>query len=239
MTRLNKFLSEAGVCSRREADRLIAGGAVSVDDHIATLGEQVLGDERVLVNGKEVSGNVPPVLLLFHKPKGVVCTAEKREKDNIIAYVNYPTRIFPVGRLDKDSRGLILLTNQGDIANRILKARYHHEKEYEVVLDRAYDERFLRQMAAGVYLSELDETTRPCVVSPLVGADGVSDPRAFRIILTQGLNRQIRRMVETLGYRVVDLCRVRVMNLTLDGISEGMFREITKEEMAELLRLME
>ena len=232
--RINKYLSEAGVCSRREADRLIEAKKVMIEDRIAGLGEDVAEGERVYVDGKEVPRNNAPVLLLYNKPKGIVCTAEKREKNNIIDAVSYSARIYPVGRLDKDSTGLILLTNQGELSNRILKARYHHEKEYVVTLNRPYDERFLRAMASGVYLSELDKKTRPCFVEGISG-----DNKSFRIILTQGLNRQIRRMCEELSYKVKELKRVRILNLTLDGIEEGKYREITDEEMKELVMLLD
>lgn len=232
--RINKYLSEAGVCSRREADRLIAEGKVMIEDRTAGLGDNVNEGERVYVNGKEVPRENAPVLLLYNKPKGIVCTAEKREINNIVDAVGYKTRVYPVGRLDKDSTGLILLTNQGELSNRILKARYYHEKEYIVTVNRPVDDRFLRAMASGVYLTELDKKTRPCFVEGIPG-----EKNMFRIILTQGLNRQIRRMCEELSYKVRELKRIRIMNLTLDGIEEGKYREITEAEMNELSKLLE
>ncbi len=228
--RINKFLSEAGVCSRRGADRLVEEERVLIDGEPATLGAQVLPGQKVVVDGKEIHREDDKILLAFHKPKGVVCTAEKREKNNIIDFINYPKRIYPVGRLDKDSEGLILLTNDGELGNEILKARNYHEKEYIVTVNRPVTEEFLRGMAGGVPI--LDTMTRKCLVEKL-------DKRKFRIVLTQGLNRQIRRMCEYFGYRVVRLIRVRVMNITLEGLPVGSYRELTKQEWEELLAALE
>ncbi len=226
--RLNKFLSDAGVCSRRQADRMVEEGRVMVDGRIAIMGEQVTENQTICVDGKEVSLVQKKIILMFNKPKGIVCTAEKREKDNIIDYINYPERIYPVGRLDKDSEGLILLTNDGEMMNEILRARNYHEKEYEVKVNRPITKSFLKQMSEGVEI--LDTVTRPCVVKQ-TGAF------TFRIILTQGLNRQIRRMCEALGYRVRDLKRYRIMNIHLGNLEVGKYRQLTPKEYAELQRL--
>ena len=177
--RINKFLSEAGVCSRRGADRLVEEGRVTIDGKVAVLGDQILPGQKVLVDGREVQREDEKILLAFHKPKGIVCTAEKREKNNIIDYLHYPKRIYPVGRLDKDSEGLILLTNDGELGNEILRARNFHEKEYIVTVNRPVTDEFLRGMAGGVPI--LDTITRKCKVEKL-------DKRKFRIVLTQGLN---------------------------------------------------
>ena len=223
--RINKFLSEAGVCSRRGADRLVEEGRVTIDGKVAVLGDQILPGQKVLVDGREVQDE--KILLAFHKPKGIVCTAEKREKNNIIDYLHYPKRIYPVGRLDKDSEGLILLTNDGELGNEILRARNFHEKEYLVTVDQPFNAAFLKKMREGVELKELGVTTRPCKVE-------AAGAKAFRIILTQGLNRQIRRMCAELGYRVVTLKRVRIMNIHLGKLNTGDFRRATPQELEEL-----
>ncbi len=225
--RINKYLSEAGVCSRRQADRLIEEGRVTIDGEKALTGSKVMPGMQVELDGKALSPVEEEVFLLFHKPKGIVCTAEKREKDNVIDYLNYPTRIYPVGRLDKDSHGLLLLTNQGQMANAILKAANAHEKEYVVRVNKPITGAFLMHMAQGVYLSELDKTTAPAQVKK-------TSDKEFSIILTQGLNRQIRRMCKELGYRVVDLFRIRVMDFTLDGIPEGEYKTLSKKDIAKL-----
>lgn len=223
--RLNKFLSEAGVCSRRQADQYVADGRVTVDGCVAELGQKVSPSQDVRVDGRRVSGRAKRVLLAFHKPKGIVCTSEKRERDNIVDYIGYPERIYPMGRLDKDSTGLILLTNDGELMNEILRARNYHEKEYEVTVNRPLTKSFLKQMREGVEI--LDTVTRPCEVT----RTGVF---TFRIVLTQGLNRQIRRMCEALGYRVRELKRVRIMNIHLDDLPVGKYRKIRREELLEL-----
>lgn len=228
--RINKFLSEAGVCSRRGADRLVEEGRVCIDGKRAVLGDHVLLGQKITVDGKAISREEDKILLAFHKPKGIVCTAEKREKNNIIDYLNYPKRIYPVGRLDKDSEGLILLTNDGELGNAILKARNRHEKEYIVTVNRPVTEDFLRGMAGGVPI--LDTMTRKCLVEKL-------DKRKFRIVLTQGLNRQIRRMCEYFGYRVVRLIRVRIMNIELGDLPVGSYRELTEREWKELLAALD
>lgn len=230
LIRINKFLSEAGVCSRRGADRLIEEGHVTIDGKTAVLGDHVLQGQKVCVDGKCVSREDERIMLAFHKPKGIVCTSEKREKNNIIDYLNYPKRIYPVGRLDKDSEGLLLLTNDGELANKIMRARYYHEKEYEVTVSRPVSETFLRGMAGGVPI--LDTMTRKCKVEKI-------GKRSFRIVLTQGLNRQIRRMCEYFGYRVVKLVRVRVMNIHLGDLPAGQYRELSETEWRELLQALE
>ena len=229
--RLNKFLSEAGVCSRREADRQIENGQVRINGKIATMGQRVFPTDVVEYKEKEIFTKPKPVLLLFNKPKGIVCTAEKREKNNIVDYIHYPTRLYPVGRLDKDSRGLILMTNQGDLVNKIMRGRYGHEKEYIVRVEKPVTSDYIEEMKKGVYLSELKVTTRPKKKKKL-------SKFTFRIILTQGLNRQIRRMCQEFGYHVRDLQRVRIMNLLVDGIKEGEYREIQPEEYEKLNQLL-
>lgn len=224
--RLNKYLSDAGYCSRREADRLIAEGKVTVDGKTAQTGMRVTGDQLVKVCGKTVSRGDELVLIALNKPRGIVCTTDRRrEKNNIVDYMKYPVRIYPVGRLDKDSEGLILLTNDGSIVNHILKARTFHEKEYIVTVDKALTDNFLKDMAGGVSLEET--VTRPCKVKK------ISD-HTFSIILTQGLNRQIRRMCAALGYKVVRLKRIRIMNIRLGSLKTGRWRHVTAEEIEEL-----
>ena len=225
--RINKYLSEAGVCSRREADRLIAEGRVTVEGLKAETGMKVMPGSRILVDGKPIRKPSAPVLIAVNKPVGVVTTSAEDEPNNIVTYVGWPERIYPVGRLDKDSEGLILMTNQGDLAEAIAHARGRHEKEYLVTVDRAIDKAFVEKMSSGVRI--LNTTTRPCTV------EKVSKFR-FRIILTQGLNRQIRRMCEALGYRVTELVRTRVMNISLNGLETGHWRRIEGEEYEELLR---
>ena len=229
--RLNKYLSEAGVCSRREADRQIEEGHVLVNGKTATKGQKVKKTDCVEYCGREVMGTPEAVLLLLNKPVGIICTAEKREKHNVVDFMGYPVRLYPVGRLDKNSRGLLLMTNQGELVNQIMRSRYYHEKEYIVRVDRPIDAAFIKRMAAGVFLPELNVTTRPCKVEKI-------SKFTFRIILTQGLNRQIRRMCQACGYHVRDLQRIRIMNLTLDGIEEGQYRPIKPEEFAELQKML-
>ncbi|MBR0381721.1 MAG: pseudouridine synthase [Eubacterium sp.] len=223
--RLNKYLSEAGVCSRRQADRYIEEGRVTVDGLTAEMGQKVSAGQEILVDGIPVRKKGKRVVLAVNKPKGIVCTTTKKEKDNIVDFVGYPERIYPMGRLDKDSEGLILMTNDGDLMNEILRARNYHEKEYEVRVDRPVTPAFLKKMSEGVEI--LDTVTRPCKV------EKISEKR-FRIILTQGLNRQIRRMCEALGYRVRDLRRVRIMNIKLGNLSVGSYREVTGAELYHL-----
>ena len=229
--RLNKYLSDIGYCSRREADRLIEAGKVYVDGVQAGLGVQVEEGQEVRVGKKVLTKNDLPVLLALNKPRGIECTASKQVKNNIVDFVNYPCRVYPVGRLDKDSEGLILLTNQGDLVNKMMRSGNRHEKEYFVTVDKPVNETFLNSMAAPVYLKELDVTTRPCEVEQ-------TGKCSFRIILTQGYNRQIRRMCETFGFKVTKLKRIRIMNIHLDGLKVGTYREVTPREMKELLELI-
>lgn len=228
--RLNKFLSESGFCSRREADRLIESGKVKVDGAEASMGMRVQKGQRVEADGTVISGKDRPVVLLVNKPRGIVCTTSERDRaENIVDFLDYPIRVYPVGRLDKDSEGLLLMTNQGGLVNQILRSRYGHEKEYLVTVDREITEQFLNKMRKGVRI--LDTVTKPCTVEK-------TGERAFRIILTQGLNRQIRRMCEALGFRVRTLKRIRIMNLRLGSLKTGEYREITKAEWKELTGLL-
>ena len=213
--RLNKYLSDAGVCSRREADRLTEAGEITVNGKRAETGMQVESGDVVVVKGKTVVPEEKKVYLAFNKPRGIVCTAEKREKNNVIDYLSYPVRIYPVGRLDKDSEGLLLMTNDGAIVNGIMRARNRHEKEYQVEVNKEITPEFLKEMASGVPIQKTGE-------------------RSFTIILTQGLNRQIRRMCEALGYRVTKLKRVRIMNIHLKDLKTGEYRPLTEKELAEL-----
>ena len=231
-TRINKYLSEVGFCSRRAADRLIEEGKVSINGEITEIGSKVKEGDQVEVEGQKIINPTKQknIYLAFNKPIGIVCTTDRRvEPDNIIDFIKYPKRIFPIGRLDKPSEGLIFLTNDGDIVNKILRAKNNHEKEYIVSVNRPINKDFIQSMSNGVEI--LDTITKNCFVKQL-------GQKKFRIILTQGLNRQIRRMCETLGYRVRSLKRVRIMNIKLD-VPTGKFREITKEELIELNRLLE
>lgn len=227
--RLNKYLSDVGVCSRREADRLIEAGRVKIDGKLAQMGQKVLPSQLVEIDGKSIKKEEEKVLLAFNKPKGIVCTTSKKDKDNIIDFINYGKRIYPIGRLDKDSEGLILLTNQGELVDKILRGSNYHEKEYVVTVNKKITPEFLRAMGSGVPI--LDTITRPCEIEQI-------DTRTFRIILTQGLNRQIRRMCEYFDYRVVDLKRVRVMNIRLGRLKSGTYRRIAGTELEELLKLL-
>lgn len=229
--RLNKYLSDIGYCSRREADRLIEAGKVYVDGVQAGLGVQVEEGQEVRVGKKILTKTDRPVLLALHKPRGIECTTSKNVKNNIVDFLDYPVRVYPVGRLDKDSEGLILMTNQGDLVNKMMRSGNRHEKEYLVSVDKPVKESFLQGMAAPVYLKELDVTTRPCHVEQ-------TGKCSFRIILTQGYNRQIRRMCETFGYKVTKLKRIRIMNISLGDLKSGAYREITGREMKELQELI-
>jgi len=225
-TRINKYLSEVGYCSRRAADKLIDQGRVTINGKVPEMGTKVLIGDDVRVDGDAVSApKEKPVYLAFNKPIGIVCTTDTRvEKDNIIDYINYPKRIFPIGRLDKPSEGLIFLTNDGDIVNKILRARNNHEKEYLVTVDKPITTDFLRKMRSGVPI--LDTVTKNCEVNQL-------STYQFRIILTQGLNRQIRRMCEHLDYRVRKLRRIRIMNVNLD-LPVGKWRDLTTAELEQI-----
>lgn len=229
--RINKYLSEIGVCSRRGADKLIEAGRVTINGEVPEMGTKIKEGDQVQVDGKLVGPTQDKhVYLIFNKPIGIVCTTDTRvEKDNIIDYINYPTRIFPIGRLDKPSEGLIFLTSDGDIVNKILRARNQHEKEYIVSVDKRISEDFIEKMSHGVPI--LDTITRKCKVEAI-------NSTTFKITLTQGLNRQIRRMCEYLGYEVTTLKRVRIMNISLD-IPVGQWREFTPRELKELNILLE
>ena len=229
--RINKYLSEVGFCSRRVADSLIEEGKVTINGEIPELGAKVEEGDQVEVEGKMIGKIIKQnnIYLAFNKPVGVVCTTDRKvEPDNIIDFIKYPKRIFPIGRLDKPSEGLILLTNDGDIVNKILRARNNHEKEYIVSVNRPINKDFIQRMSNGVKI--LNTITKNCFVEKL-------GPKKFKIILTQGLNRQIRRMCEILGYRVKKLKRVRIMNIKLD-VPIGKYRELTKEELLELNGLL-
>jgi 23S rRNA pseudouridine2604 synthase len=224
-TRLNKFISETGIVSRREADRLIEEGAVKVNGRRAEMGMRVTDADRVTVRGKPLRAKPRPVYLLYNKPVGVTCTTDPADPTNIVDAINYPERIFPIGRLDKPSQGLILLTNDGDIVNKILRAGNAHEKEHQVRVDRPIDQAFIERMGAGIPI--LGTVTQPCPVRQ-------TGPNSFTIVLTQGLNRQIRRMTEYLGYEVTYLKRVRLMNIHLNRLSPGQWRELSDDEVATL-----
>jgi len=231
-TRINKYLSEVGFCSRRAADILIEEGKVTINGEITEIGSKVEEGDQVEVEGQKIINSIKQknIYLAFNKPIGIVCTTDRRvEPNNIIDFIKYPKRIFPIGRLDKPSEGLIFLTNDGDIVNKILRARNNHEKEYIVSVNRPINKDFIQSMSNGVEI--LDTITKNCFVKQL-------GQKKFKIILTQGLNRQIRRMCESLGYRVRSLKRVRIMNIKLD-VPTGKYREITKEELIELNRLLE
>ena len=224
--RINKFLSEVGYCSRRKADVLIEQGRIKINGEIAVMGQKIIGDETIEVNGIKVQiAKKKNVYIAFNKPIGIVCTTDqKREKNNIIDYINYPSRIFPIGRLDKPSEGLIFLTNDGDIVNKILRANNHHEKEYQVEVSKPITKEFIKEMGEGVPV--LETVTQKCFVKQ-------TGKKTFKIILTQGLNRQIRRMCEYFDYRVVALKRVRIMNIKLD-IPVGEYRDFTSEELNQI-----
>ena len=232
LTRINKFLSEIGYCSRRAADKLIEQGRVKINGEVPEMGTKISGEDEVSVNGKLVyrAKNKKMVYIAFNKPVGVVCTTDQmREKNNIIDYINYPTRIFPIGRLDKPSEGLIFLTNDGDIVNKILRARNNHEKEYEVTVSKPITKEFIEAMGNGVPI--LDTVTRKCFVKQ-------TDKKKFKIILTQGLNRQIRRMCDYLDYDIRKLKRVRIMNINLD-IPTGEYRDFTVKELNQINQSVE
>jgi len=226
--RLNKYISETGICSRREADSWIEQGRVSINGKRAELGTQVNEGDEVRVNGRLVGAKKKQVYIALNKPVGITCTTERHIAGNIVDFVNHPDRIFPIGRLDKDSEGLILLTNNGDIVNEILRVENQHEKEYIVTVDKPVTADFLEGMSKGVRLPELETTTKPC------RASRVGD-RVFRIVLTQGLNRQIRRMCEVFGYEVRRLQRVRIIKLQLGKLKVGEWRDLTAEELRGLL----
>lgn len=231
--RLNKFLSEKGICSRREADRLVDEEKVMVNGVCAVMGQKVSSADEIVVDGKKVSTKqVKPVLIAVNKPAGIVCTTARFEGEkNIVDMVKYPTRIYPIGRLDKESEGLILMTNLGDLANEISKASNSHEKEYVVTVNNQVTESFLDKMRRGMHLEELNADTMPCVCTK-------TGNREFHIILKQGLNRQIRRMCAACGYRVETLKRIRIMNIHLGNIPQGNFRNVTDAEFDKLIKTL-
>jgi 23S rRNA pseudouridine2604 synthase len=228
--RINKFIAETGYCSRRETDRLVEAGRITINGVVCEHGSQVQQGDVVLIDGKPIKAKPKPVYIALNKPVGITSTSESQVKGNIVDFVNHPKRIFPIGRLDKDSQGLILLTNDGDIVNKILRAEYGHEKEYIVTVDKPYDQAFLNGMANGVEI--LGTITKKCKVTRI-------NARTFRIILTQGLNRQIRRMCKAFGYRVVKLERIRIMNIKLDDLPIGSWRDLTETELGELFAVLQ
>jgi 23S rRNA pseudouridine2604 synthase len=225
--RINKFFTAQGICSRREADRLITSGTVTINGRVAKLGDQVGPQDVIARQGQVVPWGQAPIYIKYHKPVGVTTTSEAHVARNIIAEIGLPERIFPIGRLDKDSSGLILLTNDGDIVNEILRTEFGHEREYLVEVERPYDRGFLEKIAAGVLV--LGSLTKPCVAER-------TGPAQFRIILTEGRNRQIRRMCQALGYRVVRLHRVRIMHIAIGGLKVGEWRALSLEEQHSLLK---
>ena len=231
MVRLNKYLSDAGVCSRREADRLIESGRVTVDGKMASPGTKVEPGQEVRIGKKVIKNHTEKIVLSVNKPAGIVCTEDKKEKKNIIRYLNYPVRVTYAGRLDKDSEGLLIMTNDGDLINGMMRARYGHEKEYKVTVNQPITDEFVYKMASGVRIidreKKMDVITRPCKVEKI-------GKYTFSIILTQGLNRQIRRMCDALGYKVTRLVRVRIMNVKLGGLKTGAVRKLTEQELKEL-----
>jgi len=227
LIRINKFFTQHGICSRREADRLIESGRVTINGRVAVLGDRVGPRDKIARDGQAIPWGQAPVYIKYYKPVGVTTTSEAHVPRNIIAEIGHPERIFPIGRLDKDSSGLILLTNDGDIVNQILRTEHGHEREYEVAVDRPFDQEFLDHMAAGVVI--LGSKTKPCRLQRL-------SPKTFRIILTEGRNRQIRRMCQTLGYRVTALHRVRIMHVTVAGLAPGKWKALTNEERVILLQ---
>lgn len=225
--RINKFFTEQGICSRREADRLVESGLITINGRVAKLGDQVEPSDVIAREGRVLPWGRASLYIKYHKPVGVTTTSESHVPRNIIAEIGHPERIFPIGRLDKDSSGLILLTNDGDIVNEILRAEFGHEREYLVRVDRPFDQAFLDHMAEGVVI--LGSRTKPCRMSR-VGRD------RFRIVLTEGRNRQIRRMCQALGYRVIMLHRTRIMHITVDGLGTGLWKELTSQEREQLLK---
>ncbi len=228
--RVNKYLSAAGVCSRREADRQVAAGNVWIENQPAQIGSRVLPGQQVYYQGRPVEPEEERILLAVNKPKGIVCTAEKREEHNIIDYLHYPKRIYPIGRLDKQSEGLLLMTNEGGFVNKIMRSGNCHEKEYLVTVNKTVTDRFLHGLAGGVPI--LGTVTRKCLVER-------TGQKAFRMVLTQGMNRQIRRMCEYFGYRVVSLKRVRIMNIHLGSLAPGQYRMVEPQELECLEQLLQ
>lgn len=229
--RLNKYLSEAGICSRREADRLIISGRVTVDGRCAKAGMQVTEENDVRIGKKQIKSRNEKVVLAVNKPAGIVCTEDRKEKHNIIDFLNYPVRITYAGRLDKDSEGLLIMTNDGDLINALMRARYCHEKEYKVTVDKPVTDEFILGLKKGVRITDrekrLNVITLPCKAKKI-------GKYTFYIVLTQGINRQIRRMCETLGYKVTKLLRVRIANIELGNLKNGEVRKLTNQELKEL-----
>ena len=228
--RLNKFLSSIGFCSRRQADKYIENGKIYIDDSVAGLGTELYDKQKVYFE-KTYIGQIDDlklkqrIVLAVNKPRGIVCTSSDKDRaENIVDFINYPLRIYPVGRLDKDSEGLLLMTNDGSLVNALMKAKNHHEKEYIVEVNKNIDEAFLQAMSAGVYIKELKVKTRKCYIEKI-------SEKSFKIILTQGLNRQIRRMCESLGFKVLSLRRIRIVNITLGKLKTGEYRKLSKTEL--------
>ena len=225
--RLNKFLSDAGYCSRREADRLVEQGVVKVNGKTAVMGQKVTINDSIMVKGKNISREEEQILIALNKPVGIECTTDLNNPDNIVDFINFDKRVYPIGRLDKNSQGLILLTNDGSIVNNILKGSNYHEKEYVVTVDKPVTDDFIKKMSTGVRI--LDQVTIPCKVTKV-------KKHVFNIVLTQGLNRQIRRMCGELGYNVQKLKRIRIMNIELGNLPVGQYRKVTDSELKELMR---
>jgi len=230
MMRLNKFLSSIGFCSRRQADKYIENGKIYIDDSVAGLGTELYDKQKVYFE-KTYIGQIDDlklkqrIVLAVNKPRGIVCTSSDKDRaENIVDFINYPLRIYPVGRLDKDSEGLLLMTNDGSLVNALMKAKNHHEKEYIVEVNKNIDEAFLQAMSAGVYIKELKVKTRKCYIEKI-------SEKSFKIILTQGLNRQIRRMCESLGFKVLRLRRIRIVNITLGKLKTGEYRKLSTTEL--------
>lgn len=228
--RLNKFLSSIGFCSRRQADKYIENGKIYIDDSVAGLGTELYDKQKVYFE-KTYIGQIDDlnlkerIVLAVNKPVGIVCTSSDKDRaENIVDFINYPLRIYPVGRLDKDSEGLLLMTNDGSLVNALMKAKNHHEKEYIVEVNKNIDEAFLQAMSGGVYIKELKVKTRKCYIEKI-------SVKSFKIILTQGLNRQIRRMCESLGFKVLSLRRIRIVNITLGKLKTGEYRKLSKTEL--------
>lgn len=227
--RINRFFTDQGYCSRREADKLIEAGRVRINDRLAVLGDQVSETDKIYLDSKQIHFSPPKVYIMYNKPTGITCTTERQIKGNIIDAVKHPLRVFPIGRLDKDSSGLILLTNDGDIVNRILRAEFENEKEYVVEVDKPCSEEFLFKMSQGVNIG--DHLTLPCKIKSI-------NPRSFTIILTEGKNRQIRRMCEALGYNVKRLQRIRIMNLLLADLKPGQWKDIPSQDLEKLFKTL-
>ncbi len=230
LTRLNKFIADCGVCSRREADRLIERGCVTVDGEVAAMGTKVSPGQDIRVDGRRITPEEETILLVFNKPPGITCTAAEDDESNVVRYIGYPKRIYPIGRLDKYSEGLLLLTNKGDLVNGIMRSRYGHEKEYIVTVDRPVTDDFMKRMSSGVPI--LDTVTKPCI------AEKISRNK-FRMVITQGINRQIRRMCEHFGYRVMKLVRVRILDIELGDLPTGKYRTATEKELRSVRELMD